>query len=224
MAQIIPALIVADTYLYNDFEELKDKFEKIKPFLADLGGWIQVDITDGEFVTSKTNLGLEELAYFTKSANVEFHLMVLRLRDSIDRWIGLGPKRIIFHIEASGPEDIKNIIEKCHEAQIEVGLALNPDTPFTAIKPWLDQIDVVMFMGVYPGHGGQDLISDAVTKIRLLRYSHSGIKIEIDGGVKVDNILQLKEAGADIFAIGSGILAMPDVGQAIADFKNVLSK
>jgi len=93
MAQIIPALIVADTYLYNDFEELKDKFEKIKPFLADLGGWIQVDITDGEFVTSKTNLGLEELAYFTKSANVEFHLMVLRLRDSIDRWIGLGPKR-----------------------------------------------------------------------------------------------------------------------------------
>ena len=101
---------------------------------------------------------------------------------------------------------------------------LNPETPTSSLKPWLDEIDVVMFMGVYPGHGGQDLISDAVTKIRLLRYSHSGIKIEIDGGVKVDNILQLKEAGADIFAIGSGILAMPDVGQAIADFKNVLSK
>src|SRR3989344_8326562 len=137
MGQIIPALIISDKDLYNEFEELKDKFEKLRPFLAEFDYWIQVGITDGEFVTSKTNISFEELSFFTKSANVEFHLMILRLGRSIDKWIGLGPKRIIFHIEVAEPEDIKNIIEKCHEAQIEVGLALNPETSFTAIKPWL---------------------------------------------------------------------------------------
>lgn len=224
MPSIVPALIVSDTYLYNDFEELRDKFEKIKPFLAEFDNWIQVDITDGEFVSSKTNLSLEELSYFTKSANVEFHLMVLGLKNTIDKWIGLHPKRIIFHIEAVEPGDIKNIIEKCRGAQIEVGLALNPETPTSSVKPWLDEIDVVMFMGVHPGRSGQNLIPDAVTKIGLLRNNHSNIKIEMDGGVKVDNIFQLKEAGVDIFAIGSSILAMPDVGQAIQDLKNALLK
>jgi len=219
MAQIIPALIISDKDLYNDFEELKDKFEKLKPFLAEFDNWVQIDITDGEFVTSKTNISFDELSFFTKSANVEFHLMILRLGRSIDKWIGLGPKRIVFHIEAAEPEDIKDIIEKCHGAQIEVGLALNPETSFIAIKPWLDQIDVVMILGVHPGYGGQRFIPDAATKVRLLRYGNPSIRIEVDGGVRIENIEQLKEAGVDIFVIGSGILKSPDIGATIKELK-----
>lgn len=223
MPQIIPALIISDKNLYNDFEELKDKFERLRPFLAEFDNWVQVDITDDEFVTSKTHISFEELTYFTKSVNVEFHLMILRLKQSIDKWIELGPKRIIFHIEASEPEDIKNIIVKCKQAQIEVGLALNPETPSSNIIPWLEDIDSVMFMGVHPGVSGQNLISDTATKIRLLRYNHPNIKIEVDGGVRVENIRQLKEAGADIFVVGSGLLAAPDVGQAIKDLKSAIN-
>lgn len=224
MAQIIPALIVSDKNIYNDFEELKNKFERLRPFLAEFDNWVQVDITDGEFVTSKTNISFEDLAYFTKLVNVEFHLMVARLRQSIDKWIELGPKRIIFHIESSESEDIKNIIKKCRQAQIEVGLALNPETSSSSIKPWLQDIDSVMFMGVHPGYSGQPLISDTTTKIGLLRYNHPNIKIEVDGGVRVENIRQLKEAGADIFVVGSGLFVAPDVGQAIKDLKSAIGE
>ncbi len=223
MAQIIPALIVSDKDIYNDFQELKDKFERLKPFLSEFENWIQIDMTDGEFVTSKTNISFEELAYFTKLVNVEFHLMVIRLQQSIDKWIELQPKRIVFHIESSETEDIKNIITKCKQAQIEVGLALNPETPFSNVKPWMEEIDSVMFMGVHPGFSGQSLISDTTTKIGLLRYNHPNIKIEVDGGVRVENIRQLKEAGANIFIVGSGLLVAPDVGQAIKDLKSAIS-
>ncbi len=222
MAQIIPALIASDKDLYNDFEELKGKFEKLKPFLADFDNWIQIDITDGEFVASKTNISFDELSYFTKLANVEFHLMILRLKNTIDKWIELRPKRIMFHIEASETGDIKNIIEKCKKAQIEVGLALNPETSLLCVIPWLDKIDAVMFLGVHPGYGGQKLLPDTASKIKLLRYNHSAIKIEIDGGIRASNIRMLKDAGADIMVIGSGIFVTPDTNQAIADLKNAL--
>lgn len=223
MSQIIPALIVSDKNLYNDFEELKSKFERLKPFLAEFDNWVQIDITDGEFVKSKTNISFEELAYFTKLAKVEFHLMILRVKDSINKWIELQPKRIIFHIESSESEDINDIIKKCRKAQIEVGLALNPETPSSSIKPWLEEIDTVMFLGVHPGYGGQKFLQDTMAKVGLLRYNHPNITIEVDGGVRVENIRQLKEAGADIFIVGSGLLIAPDVGQAIQDLKSAIS-
>lgn len=223
MSQIIPALIVSDKDLYNDFGELKGKFDQIRPFLAEFDNWIQIDITDGEFVASKTNISFEDLTYFTKLVNVEFHLMILRLKQSIDKWIKIEPKRIISHIEASDPEDIKNIIEKCRQAQIEVGLALNPETPFSSIKPWLEKIDTVVFMGVHPGFSGQAFIPDTAAKIGLLRYNHPNIKIEVDGGVRVENIRQLKEAGTDIFVVGSGLFISPNIGQAIQDLKSAIN-
>ncbi|MBU2082036.1 ribulose-phosphate 3-epimerase [Patescibacteria group bacterium] len=224
MAKIIPALIVSDKNLYNDFEELKEKFERLQPFLAEFDNWVQIDITDGEFVTSKTNIGLDMLSYFTKSTNVEFHLMIVRLQQTIDKWIELKPKRIIFHIETCTSEDIEIIIKKCKQAQIEIGLALNPETPFSSINPWLEEIDLVMFLGVTPGFSGQKFIPETMAKIGLLRHNRSGIKIEVDGGVTVENIYELKKAGVDIFVVGTGILSAPDIGQAIAEFKSVLSK
>lgn len=224
MSKIIPALIVSDKNLYNDFEELKKKFERLKPFLAEFDNWIQIDITDGEFVASKTNIDFDALSYFTKSASVELHLMIVRLQQSIDKWVELQPKRIIFHIEAYAPEDIKTIIKKCREAKIEVGLALNPETPFLSIKPWLEEVDSVMFLGVTPGFSGQKFLPETEAKIGLLRHNRSGIKIEVDGGITVKNIRQLKKTGVDIFVVGTGILSAPDIGQAVAEFKSVLSK
>jgi ribulose-phosphate 3-epimerase len=224
MSKIIPALIVSDKNIYNDFEELKEKFEKIKPFLAEFDNWIQIDITDGEFVASKTNVNIGALSYFTKSANVELHFMIERLQQSIDKWIELQPKRIIFHIETHAPEDIKTIIKKCKDAQIEVGLALNPETPFLSINPWLEKIDSVTLLGVHPGFSGQKFIPETEAKIGLLRYNHPSIKIEVDGGVTIENICRLKKAGADILVVGAGIFSAPDISQAIAEFKSALSK
>ena len=111
MRQIIPAIITADEDSSNDFEELKAKFKKLGPFLVDFDNWVQIDITDGKFVPTKTNVNLEDLKYFTEKANVEFHLMIEKPEDTVGEWVRIGPKRIIFHIETA--VDPKKIINIC---------------------------------------------------------------------------------------------------------------
>ena len=217
MTQIIPALITSDEDSTNDFKELKLKFEKLQPFLADFGNWVQIDITDGKFVPTKTVINLENLKYFTKKANVEFHLMINRPEKVIGEWVRLGPKRIIVHIEAI--EDMNELLNVCREKDVELGLALNPETPNMMIEPWINAVDLIMFLGVHPGRGGQEFIPEVLEKIKSLRQNFLNVKIEIDGGVRIDNIEELKKAGVDIFVIGSGILKSPDVGKTIKELK-----
>ncbi len=219
MTQIIPALITSDEDSNNDFKELKLKFEKLQPFLADFGNWVQIDITDGKFVPTETVINLEDLKYFTEKANVELHLMIDRPEKVIGEWVRLGPKRIIAHIEAV--EDMDELLNVCREKDIELGLALNPETPNVMIEPWINAVDLILFLGVHPGQGGQEFIPEVLEKIKSLRQNFPNVKIEIDGGVRAANIEELRKAGVDIFVIGSGILKSPDVGKAIKELKNV---
>jgi len=217
MSQIIPALITSDEDSTNDFKELKLKFEKLQPFLADFDNWVQIDITDGKFVPTETVINLEDLKYFTEKANVEFHLMINRPEKVIGEWARIGPKRIIVHIEAV--EDMDELLNVCREKNVEVGLALNPETPNVMIEAWISAVDLILFLGVYPGKGGQEFIPEVLEKIKSLRQNFPNVKIEIDGGVGTANIEELKKAGVDIFVIGSGILKSPDVGKAIGELK-----
>ncbi|MDP2945885.1 MAG: ribulose-phosphate 3-epimerase [bacterium] len=217
MTKIIPALITSDEDATNDFEELKEKFERLKPFLADFDNWVQIDITDGKFVPTETVISLENLRYFTEKANVEFHLMINRPEKVIDEWVRLGPKRIIAHIEAV--EDMGELLNVCREKDVELGLALNPETPNVMIEPWIKAVDLILFLGVHPGQGGQEFIPEVLEKIKLLRQNFPNVKIEIDGGVRIANIEELKKAGVDIFVIGSGILKSPDIGAKIKELK-----
>ncbi len=218
MTQIIPALITSDEDSTNDFEELKEKFEKLQPFLADFDNWVQIDITDGKFVPTETVINLEDLKYFTEKANVEFHLMIDRPEKVIGEWVRLGPKRIIVHIEAV--EDMDELLNVCREKNIELGLALNPETPNIMIEPWISIVDLILFLGVYPGKGGQEFIPGVLKKIKSLRQNFLNVKIEIDGGVRTANIEELKKAGVDIFIVGSGILKAPNLAETIYDLKN----
>jgi len=219
MAQIIPALITADENPENDFEELKAKFEKLQPFLTDFDNWIQIDITDGKFVSTKTIINLEDLRYFTEKANVEFHLMINRPEKVIGEYVRLGPKRVIAHIEAI--ENMSELLNVCRENSIEIGLALNPETPNVMIEPWVNAVDLILFLGVHPGQGGQEFIPEVLEKIKSLRQSFPNVKIEVDGGVRAENIEELKKAGVDVFVIGSGILKSPDIKKSIEELKNV---
>ena len=221
MSQIIPALIISDENPENDFEELKAKFEKLKPFLVEFDNWVQIDITDGKFVKTKTNIDLIDLKYFTERANVEFHLMIDRPEETIGEWIRIVPKRVVVHIEAV--IEVENIINVCRENSVEIGLALNPETPLTLVEPWINAVDIIIFLGVRPGRGGQEFITEVLEKIKSLRQNFPNVKIAIDGGVKISNIEELKNAGVDIFVIGSGILKSSNVGQAIQDLKSSIS-
>ena len=215
MPQIIPALITSDNNSENDFKELKLKFKKLQPFLSEFDNWIQIDITDGKFVPTKTSMELEDLKYFTERANVEFHLMVYKPEETINEWAWLGPKRVIVHIEAV--EDMNRLLNICREKEIEVGLALNPETANVMVEPWLGAVDLITFLGVEPGMGGQAFIPEVLDKIKLLRQKFPNVKIEIDGGVRLANIGELKEAGADVFIVGSGILKSPNISEAIKE-------
>ncbi len=217
MKQIIPALITSDENPENDFEELKAKFKKLEPFLAGFGNWIQIDITDGKFVPAKTAVSLEDLRYFTERANVEFHLMIDKPEETAGEWARLGPKRIIFHIEAAA--DVLKILTICRENGVEAALALNPETPNALVLPWINNVDMITFLGVHPGRGGQEFIPGVLDKIKSLRRAFPSVKIEIDGGVKAANIDGLKNTGVDVFVVGSGILKAPDIGQAILELK-----
>ena len=215
MPQIIPALITSDNNSENDFKELKLKFKKLQPFLSEFDNWIQIDITDGKFVPTKTSMELEDLKYFTERANVEFHLMVYKPEETINEWAWLGPKRVIVHIEAV--EDMNRLLNICREKEIEVGVALNPETANVMVEPWLGAVDLITFLGVEPGMGGQAFIPEVLDKIKLLRQKFPNVKIEIDGGVRLANIGELKEAGADVFIVGSGILKSPNISEAIKE-------
>src|SRR3989344_3153134 len=144
MTQIIPALITSDEDSNDDFKELKLKFEKLQPFLADFDNWVQIDITDGKFVPTETVINLEDLRYFTEKANVEFHLMIKKPEEVIGGWIRLGPKRVIVHIEAI--VDMNKLLAVCRENNVGIGLALNPETPNMMIEPWINAVDLILFL------------------------------------------------------------------------------
>jgi ribulose-phosphate 3-epimerase len=220
MSQIIPALIVSDENPENDLKELKAKFLKLEPFLAEFGNWVQVDITDGKFVPTKTNVDLADLKYFTERANIEFHLMIEKPEETMGEWARLGPKRVLVHIEAI--TDMDELLTVCRENSVEVGLALNPETPLSMILPWVNAVDLILFMGVHPGRGGQEFIPEVLDKIKSLRRAFPNVKIEMDGGVRTANIEELKNAGVDYFVVGSGILKAPDVKHAIEELKELI--
>ena len=217
MAQIVPALITSDENSTNDFKELKLKFKKLKPFLADFDNWVQIDITDGKFVSTETVISLEDLRYFTEKANVEFHLMINRPEETIGEWARIGPKRIIVHIEAV--EDMNELLNVCREKDVELGLALNPETPNVMIEPWINAVDLILFLGVHPGKGGQEFIPEVSGKIKSLRQNFPNVKIEVDGGIRAENIAELKNAGVNVFVVGSGILKSPNIGETIKELK-----
>lgn len=217
MRQIIPALIISDENSDNDFEELRAKFLKIEPFLAEFENWVQIDITDGKFVETKTNINLEDFKYFTECANAEFHLMVDKPEEKIGEWVRLGPQRIIIHVEAV--IDVKKVVDVCRENNVEIGLALNPETPNAMILPWINNVDLILFLGVHPGRGGQEFIPEVLDKIKSLRQNFPNVRIGIDGGVKKENIEELKNAGVDVFVVGSGILKSPDIKKTIEELK-----
>ena len=159
----------------NDFKELKDKFEKLQPFLAEFDNWVQIDITDGKFVPTKTNIDLIDLKYFTERANVEFHLMIDKPEKVIGEWVRLGPKRVLVHIEAI--INMNELIDICRENNVEIGLALNPETPNVMIEPWINAVDLILFMGVHPGRGGQEFIPEVLEKIKSLRQISQMLKL-----------------------------------------------
>jgi len=215
MAKIIPAILTADP------ADLQNKINQ----LAGLTDFIQLDIMDGKFVPDKSvNLDVIDKLSLPSGLSLEIHLMVKDPLSYLKACRRPQIKRIFFHLEAlKNPAAVQNILAEIKRLDCQAGLAIKSTTAVEKTKPYLDQLDSVMFLSVNPGKQGQKFITSTFKKIKALRQMSSKIKIAVDGGINRDNIVQLARLGVDYLSIGSAIVKSTDVPLALKQLKQELA-
>ena len=211
LIEVIPAIIA------KDFRELKEKVERVEPYVK----WVHIDVMDGNFVPNFIWNKPKELKYYDPGVLLEMHLMISEPEKYVPDWIDAGCKRIIFHIESTtSPQAVTKI---CREHEVEVAVAINPDTPASVAEPILGHVDMVLVMGVTPGFCGQDFKRDTLEKIKALRKENPHLTIEVDGGMNPKTAKRVVEAGANMIVAGSYIFGSKDIQKAVDELKNVNS-
>jgi ribulose-phosphate 3-epimerase len=169
--------------------------------------YAQFDITDGEFVPSRS-VSCAQIARLKPKIKWEAHLMVMHPEDRLEEFKKAGARKIVFHYEATTEPD--KVIRKIKKLSMKAGLAINPETPVTAIKTLVKNLDSVLFLSVYPGFYGAKFIPDVLEKIVAFRKSYPKIEIGIDGGIKENNIAQIARTGVNVIYVGSAIFLQSD--------------
>ena len=205
--------------------------EKIMRTIYDLEvaktDYFHIDVMDGKFVKAFTSEIMEEYCGYMKSVStlpLDVHLMVEDVKKYVDIYLNYEPNIITFHIEAvKNEEEAIQLINYIKSNNCKVGIAVNPATDIKKIYNLLDKVHMVLVMTVVPGEGGQPLIEDTLTKIsELKKYIDENdieIDIEADGGIKLENVQKVKDAGANIIVSGTGIVKQDDFESVIAEMK-----
>lgn len=220
--QIIPAILA------KDFAELESSMARLKGVVP----LIHIDVSDGKFTPESTwpyrkqdenfNAILHEERGMPHWEELDFevHLMTERPEEIALSWVAAGATRVIAHIEAAS--DFSALISEL-KGLVEVGVAINLDTPFEKIHPFIDDIDVIQCMSIANiGWQGQKFETIVLEKVRELRLRYGAKPISIDGGVNLGNAKDCKEAGANRLVIGSAIIQSDDIKGAIEEFRDVL--
>ena len=208
--------IIAPSILSANFAKLGEEVDAVLAAGAD---WVHFDVMDNHYVPNLTigPLVCEALRKHGVTAPIDVHLMVKPVDRIIPDFAKAGASLISFHPEAS--EHVDRTIGLIKEQGCQAGLVLNPATPLNVLDHVLDKLDLVLIMSVNPGFGGQAFIPHALDKIRgvreRIRESGRLVRLEVDGGVKVDNIGAVAAAGADAFVAGSAIFGAGDYADII---------
>jgi len=212
--------LIAPSILSADFARLGDE---VRAVIAGGADWIHFDVMDNHYVPNLTvgPLVCQALKPHT-TVPIDVHLMVKPVDRIVPDFAKAGASIISFHPEAS--DHVDRTIELIHDCGCKAGLVFNPATPLVWLDHVVDKLDLVLIMSVNPGFGGQSFITEALTKLRLARaridavQARTGreIRLEVDGGVKVDNIGAIAKAGADTFVAGSAIFGTSDYAATIA--------
>jgi ribulose-phosphate 3-epimerase len=217
--------IIAPSILSANFAKLGAEVDAVLAAGAD---WVHFDVMDNHYVPNLTigPLVCDALRSHGVTAPIDVHLMVKPVDRIIPDFARAGASLISFHPEAS--EHVDRTIGLIKEQGCQAGLVLNPATPLNVLDHVLDKLDLVLVMSVNPGFGGQAFIPHALDKIRLVRerIRETGrlIRLEVDGGIKIDNIGAVSQAGADAFVAGSAIFGATDYAQVISRMREEIAR
>lgn len=208
--------LIAPSILSADFARLGEEVEAVLAAGADV---VHFDVMDNHFVPNLTigPMVCKALRDYGITAPIDVHLMVQPVDRMIADFADAGASIITFHPEAS--THIDRSLQMIKDAGCQAGLVFNPATPLHYLDYVMDKLDVILLMSVNPGFGGQSFIPSTLEKLRAVREridaSGRSIRLEVDGGIKVDNIAEVAAAGADMFVAGSAIFNQPDYQQVI---------
>lgn len=214
--------IVSPSLLAADFLHLEKDIEMINQSEAD---WLHLDIMDGMFVPN-ISFGFSVLDAIAKTLKkpMDVHYMTMRPEDYIEKTAALGAMSMNIHVEACG-ERTAEVIRRIHDAGMKAAVTISPDTPVEAVRPYINDVEMVLVMSVYPGFGGQKFIEASIDRIHALRkmIAETGSKalIEVDGGVDSRTAPLLVNAGCDALVSGSYVFKATNPQEVIASMKRL---
>ena len=217
--------LIAPSILSANFASLGQEVDAVLAAGADV---IHFDVMDNHYVPNLTigPMICKALRDHGVTAPIDVHLMVRPVDHMINEFAKAGASMITFHAEAS--DHVDRSLQLIKEHGLKAGLVFNPATPLHHLDYVMDKLDMILLMSVNPGFGGQSFITSTLQKLRdvrqLIDASGRDIILEIDGGVKVDNIREIAEAGADMFVAGSAIYGQEDYKKVIDEMRSELEK
>src|SRR5688572_2436113 len=224
MRPSMQSTVIAPSILSANFARLGEEVDNVLKAGAD---WVHFDVMDNHYVPNLTigPMVCEALRKHGVTAPIDVHLMVEPVDRLVPDFAKAGASMITFHPEASA--HVHRTVQLIKASGCQAGLVLNPATPVEVLDYVLEDLDMVLLMSVNPGFGGQSFIPSALEKLRRVRgmIDRTGkpVRLEIDGGVKADNIAEIARAGADTFVAGSAIFNAPDYADVIRRMKDAVA-
>jgi ribulose-phosphate 3-epimerase len=215
--------IISPSILSADFARLGAEVDAVLAAGAD---WIHLEVMDNHYVPNLTigPLVVEALRRHAPQAFLDVHLMVKPVDALVPAFAAAGANLIGFHPEAS--EHVDRTLSLIRDHGCQAGLVLNPATPLCHLDHVMERLDLILLMSVNPGFGGQSFIPSTLPKLAQVRAridaSGRAIRLQVDGGIKVDNIAQVARAGADTFVAGSAVFNSPDYAATLAAMRAAL--